>query len=141
VQPEAEGAARVSTCAKSGQHEGGTDSCLEGVHAWERASYCWPGVLRAVSMAFTKLDAGPNAAPEVCTTIEEVGSTGVGALTIVFIILMICGCVFIYKAVNCDAQKKCVRPHTLSGCSRCWLCFCCWRAASKSREPRCDGAG
>lgn len=57
-------------------------------------------------MAFTKLDAGPNAVPEVCTTIEEVGSTGVGALTIVFIILMICGCVFVYKAVNCGAQRK-----------------------------------
>jgi hypothetical protein len=75
-----------------------------------RASDCWPGVVRAVSMAFTKLDAGPNAVPEVCTTIEEVGSTGVGALTIVFIILMICGCVFVYKAVNCGAQRKCVRP-------------------------------
>ena len=117
------------------------DLTLEGVHAWERASDCWPRVLRAVSMAFTKLDAGPNAAPEVCTTIEEVGSTGVGALTIVFIILMICGCVFIFKAVNCDAQKKFVRPHTPSGCSRSWLSFCCRRAPSKSRKPLFDVAG
>ena len=59
-------------------------------------------------MALTSLDAGPNAVPEVCTTIEEVGSTGVGALTITFIILVICGIVFLYKAVNSAAQKKCV---------------------------------
>ena len=59
-------------------------------------------------MAFTSLDAGPNAVPEVCTTIEEVGSTGVGALTITSIILVICGIVFLYKAVNSAAQKKCV---------------------------------
>ena len=52
------------------------------------------------------LDPGPNAEPEVCTTIEEVGSTGVGALTITFIILVICGCVFLYKGINSAAQKK-----------------------------------
>ena len=62
-------------------------------------------------MTFSMLDDGPNAVPEVCTTIEEVGSTGVGALTICFIILVICGCVFLYKAVNSAAQKRCVpRP-------------------------------
>jgi len=60
----------------------------------------------AATMSFTTLDAGPNAVPEVCTTIEEVGSTGVGALTITFIILVICGIVFLYKAVNSAAQKK-----------------------------------
>jgi hypothetical protein len=64
------------------------------------------GVCAAV-MSFTTLDAGPNAVPEVCTTIEEVGSTGVGALTITFIILVICSIVFLYKAVNSAAQKKC----------------------------------
>lgn len=70
--------------------------------------------VRPGSMAFTSLDAGPNAVPEVCTTIEEVGSTGVGALTITFIILVICGIVFLYKAVNSAAQKKCVpRPPSM----------------------------
>ena len=46
-------------------------------------------------MVFERLEEGsPNDEPEVCTTIEEVGSTGVGSLTIAFIILVICGCCF-----------------------------------------------
>ena len=58
-------------------------------------------------MVFERLEEGsPNDEPEVCTTIEEVGSTGVGSLTIAFIILVICGCCFLYKAVNSGAQKK-----------------------------------
>ena len=65
-------------------------------------------------MPFTKLDEGsPNAVPEVCTTIEEVGSTGVGSLTICFIILVICGCVFLYKAVTSSAQKKYKTPNSV----------------------------
>ena len=40
-------------------------------------------------MVFERLEEGsPNDEPEVCTTIEEVGSTGVGSLTIAFIILV-----------------------------------------------------
>jgi len=62
------------------------------------------GVCAAV-MSFTTLDAGPNAVPEVRTTIEAVCSTGVGALTITFIILDICSIVFLYTAVRSGAQE------------------------------------
>jgi len=46
-------------------------------------------------MAFTLLEVAP-AAP--CTTIEEVGSTGVGALTMAFLILLVSCIVFVNKA-------------------------------------------
>ena len=50
-------------------------------------------------MPFTKLDEGsPHAVPEVCTTIEEVGSTGVGALTVAFLVLAITTIIFVARS-------------------------------------------
>jgi len=46
-------------------------------------------------MTFMLLDRVPSAP---CTTIEEVGSTGVGALTIALLILVVSTVVFIQKA-------------------------------------------
>jgi len=46
--------------------------------------------------------------PTACTTIEEVGSTGVGALTVGFIIFAVCTVVFLAKANTSGEQRKCV---------------------------------
>jgi len=45
-------------------------------------------------------------APSACTTIEEVGSTGVGALTITFLILVVSTILFISRAGQANATKK-----------------------------------
>lgn len=45
-------------------------------------------------------------APTACTTIEEVGSTGVGALTVAFIILIVVTVVFLSKATSSGEQKR-----------------------------------
>jgi len=44
--------------------------------------------------------------PTACTTIEEVGSTGVGALTIGFLIFAVCTVVFLAKANTSGEQRK-----------------------------------
>jgi len=44
--------------------------------------------------------------PTACTTIEEVGSTGVGALTVGFIIFAVCTVVFLAKANTSGEQRK-----------------------------------
>ena len=44
--------------------------------------------------------------PAACTTIEEVGSTGVGALTVGFIIFAVCTVVFLAKANTSGEQRK-----------------------------------
>ena len=44
-------------------------------------------------------------APTACTTIEEVGSTGVGALTIAFLILGVSTIVFISRVGSAKGQK------------------------------------
>jgi len=44
--------------------------------------------------------------PTACTTIEEVGSTGVGALTVAFIILVVVAVVFLAKATASGEQKR-----------------------------------
>ena len=43
---------------------------------------------------------------EACTVIEEVGSTGVGALALAFIILLVATIIFLSKAWNNVEQKK-----------------------------------
>jgi bacteriorhodopsin len=48
--------------------------------------------------------------PTACTTIEEVGSTGVGALTIAFIILIVVTVVFLAKATSSGEQKRSSLP-------------------------------
>ena len=45
-------------------------------------------------------------APTACTTIEEVGSTGVGALTIAFLILGISTIIFIARVNSATVQKQ-----------------------------------
>ena len=45
-------------------------------------------------------------APTACTTIEEVGSTGVGALTIAFLILGISTIIFISRVGSSTVQKQ-----------------------------------
>jgi len=45
-------------------------------------------------------------APSACTTIEEVGSTGVGALTIAFLVLGVSTLVFIARVGSASAQKQ-----------------------------------
>ncbi|KAJ1479835.1 opsin 1 [Baffinella frigidus] len=45
-------------------------------------------------------------APTACTTIEEVGSTGVGALTVTFIILAVSTCVFLSKGISAGENRK-----------------------------------
>uniref|UniRef100_A0A7S0TWV5 Rhodopsin n=2 Tax=Hemiselmis andersenii TaxID=464988 RepID=A0A7S0TWV5_HEMAN len=44
--------------------------------------------------------------PTACTTIEEVGSTGVGALTVAFLILVVSTVVFLSKANSSGVQRK-----------------------------------
>nr|AHH02117.1 protein 101 [synthetic construct] len=44
--------------------------------------------------------------PTACTTIEEVGSTGVGALTVAFLILVVTTIVFLFKANGSGEQRK-----------------------------------
>eukprot|EP00281_Chroomonas_sp_CCMP1168_P018759 CAMPEP_0206227594 /NCGR_PEP_ID=MMETSP0047_2-20121206/8708_1 /ASSEMBLY_ACC=CAM_ASM_000192 /TAXON_ID=195065 /ORGANISM="Chroomonas mesostigmatica_cf, Strain CCMP1168" /LENGTH=246 /DNA_ID=CAMNT_0053650759 /DNA_START=55 /DNA_END=795 /DNA_ORIENTATION=+ len=44
--------------------------------------------------------------PTACTTIEEVGSTGVGALTVAFLILVVSTIVFLAKANSSGEQRK-----------------------------------
>ena len=46
------------------------------------------------------------AAPEPCTVIEEVGSTGVGALALALIILVVSTVIFLSKAWNNVEQKR-----------------------------------
>merc|ERR1711966_122241 len=45
-------------------------------------------------------------APTACTTIEEVGSTGVGALTITFLILAVSTVIFISRVAQANSTKK-----------------------------------
>ena len=49
--------------------------------------------------------AAESLAPTACTTIEEVGSTGVGALTITFLILAVSTIVFIARTGSAKSQK------------------------------------
>ena len=49
--------------------------------------------------------AAESLAPTACTTIEEVGSTGVGALTIAFLILGVSTIVFISRVGSAKSQK------------------------------------
>jgi bacteriorhodopsin len=56
-------------------------------------------------MVFSQL-AAQSLAPTACTTIEEVGSTGVGALTIAFLILAVSTIVFIARTGSATTQKK-----------------------------------
>ena len=61
-------------------------------------------------MPFTVL-AGASAAakalaPTACTTIEEVGSTGVGALTLGFLALAVSTVVMVAKAASADAERR-----------------------------------
>merc|ERR1711966_522062 len=63
-----------------------------------------------VIMPFTQL-AGASAAakalaPTACTTIEEVGSTGVGALTLGFLALAVSTVVMVAKAASADAERR-----------------------------------
>jgi hypothetical protein len=51
---------------------------------------------------FQSLDEVPTA----CTTIEEVGSTGVGALTVAFLILIIATIIFLLKGWSSMEQKR-----------------------------------
>ena len=53
--------------------------------------------------------------PTACTTIEEVGSTGVGALTVGFIIFAVCAVVFLAKANTSGEQRKCVHARGVCG--------------------------
>ena len=53
--------------------------------------------------------------PTACTTIEEVGSTGVGALTVGFIIFAVCAVVFLAKANTSGEQRKCVSACRVGG--------------------------
>jgi hypothetical protein len=54
----------------------------------------------------TQRYAAESLAPSACTTIEEVGSTGVGALTITFLILSVTSIIFISRAGSANATKK-----------------------------------
>ena len=45
-------------------------------------------------------------APTACTTIEEVGSTGVGALTLGFLALAVTTVVMVAKAASADAERR-----------------------------------
>lgn len=49
--------------------------------------------------------AAESLSPTACTTIEEVGSTGVGALTIAFLILGVSTIVFISRVGSAKGQK------------------------------------
>ena len=56
-------------------------------------------------------------APTACTTIEEVGSTGVGALTITFLILSVA--TIIFKSIMCLMTRNAlvISPHPVAlGC-------------------------
>jgi len=55
-------------------------------------------------MVFQQLD--EDDLPTSCTTIEEVGSTGVGALTVAFLILVVSTIVFLMKANSSGEQRK-----------------------------------
>nr|AHH02156.1 protein 102 [synthetic construct] len=50
--------------------------------------------------------AAKSLAPTACTTIEEVGSTGVGALTLGFVLLSVTTVILIYKAFNSDIERR-----------------------------------
>ena len=52
-------------------------------------------------------------APEPCTVIEEVGSTGVGAMALAFIILAVSTVIFLSKAWNNVEQKRLVLVYVL----------------------------
>jgi bacteriorhodopsin len=62
------------------------------------------------SMPFTQL-AGATAAakalaPTACTTIEEIGSTGIGGLTLGFLALTVTTVVMVAKAANADPERR-----------------------------------
>ena len=69
--------------------------------------------------------------PTACTTIEEVGSTGVGALTIGFLIFAVCTVVFLAKANTSGEQRKCVRSLVSSSAFRTLA------ASARKRRPLC----
>ena len=61
-------------------------------------------------MPFTQL-AGATAAakalaPTACTTIEEIGSTGIGGLTLGFLALTVTTIVMVAKAANADPERR-----------------------------------
>ena len=56
-------------------------------------------------MVFQSLEA-QALAPTACTTIEEVGSTGVGALTVAFLILGISTIIFAARVGSATVQKQ-----------------------------------
>ena len=66
-----------------------------------------------ISVCFSSLNlwqvlqqlAAQSLAPTACTTIEEVGSTGVGALTITFLILAVSTIIFITRVGPATSQK------------------------------------
>ena len=70
--------------------------CLTGVACWCSSVRGWCCV-RALWQAL---------APTACTTIEEVGSTGVGALTLGFLALAVSTVVMVAKAASADAERR-----------------------------------
>jgi bacteriorhodopsin len=72
----------------------------------------WAGSLGGSSTMpiFTEL-AGATAAakalaPTACTTIEEIGSTGIGGLTLGFLALTVTTVVMVAKAANADPERR-----------------------------------
>lgn len=71
--------------------------------------------------------------PTACSTIEEVGSTGVGALTVAFVIFAVCAVVFLAKANTSGEQRKCVICHVVvSGAAACSA-----HAQNRDLHPEC----
>ena len=71
------------------------------------------GVLKNAGVELARRDANEAAemaieslSPAACTTIEEVGSTGVGALTIVFLVLAVSTIVFIARSSSAKETKQ-----------------------------------
>jgi len=48
----------------------------------------------------------PDTPPSECTIIEEVGSTGMGAITIAFLIFIVATIIFVIKAYGCKEQRR-----------------------------------
>lgn len=71
---------------------------------WPAAARC-SGICASLIWWYARAGAG---VPTACSTIEEVGSTGVGALTVGFIIFAVCTVVFLAKANTSGEQRKCV---------------------------------
>ncbi len=55
------------------------------------------------------------AEPVPCTVIEEVGSTGVGAMALAFIILAVATVIFLAKAWGSPEHKRFVRSCIVAG--------------------------